>query len=194
MAAGCIRNEFERYVVQYDVPVRSHHELPLRTGDERPGDVMIQHDMSTCILCTRCVRACEDIQEVGVLDVGHAGRACPDHRGRRRRSRSRRLHLVRRMRPRLSHRRHLRVHSQAAFRRGGAPRPGPGGPLGLSLLRRRLPDRPPRQGRRRHAGHLALDRGGHAQPGLHLREGPLRLRLSPAPRPAHRPLIRKGWM
>jgi predicted molibdopterin-dependent oxidoreductase YjgC len=56
-------------VVQYDVPVRSHHELPLRTGDERPGDVMIQHDMSTCILCTRCVRACEDIQEVGVLDV-----------------------------------------------------------------------------------------------------------------------------
>ena len=67
------RNEFERYVVQYDVPVRSHHELPLRTGDERPGDVMIQHDMSTCILCTRCVRACEDIQEVGVLDVAMRG-------------------------------------------------------------------------------------------------------------------------
>ena len=34
---------------------------------------MIQHDMSTCILCTRCVRACEDIQEVGVLDVGMRG-------------------------------------------------------------------------------------------------------------------------
>jgi formate dehydrogenase major subunit len=67
------RNEFERYVVRYDVPVRLHHDLPLRTGDERPGDVMIQHDMSTCILCTRCVRACEDIQEVGVLDVGQRG-------------------------------------------------------------------------------------------------------------------------
>lgn len=87
---GQPRNEFERYVVQYDVPVRSHHELPLRTGDERPGDVMIQHDMSTCILCTRCVRACEDIQEVGVLDVGmrgeHAqiivgGDGDPDHAG-----------------------------------------------------------------------------------------------------------------
>ena len=84
------RNEFERYVVQYDVPVRTHHDLPLRTGDERPGDVMIQHDMSTCILCTRCVRACEDIQEVGVLDVGmrgeHAqiivgGDGDPDHAG-----------------------------------------------------------------------------------------------------------------
>ena len=84
------RNEFERYVTQYDVPVRDHHELPLRTGDERPGDVMIQHDMSTCILCTRCVRACEDIQEVGVLDVAmrgeHAqiivgGDGDPDHAG-----------------------------------------------------------------------------------------------------------------
>ena len=51
---------------------------------------MIQHDMSTCILCTRCVRACEDIQEVGVLDVGmrgeHAqiivgGDGDPDHAG-----------------------------------------------------------------------------------------------------------------
>jgi formate dehydrogenase major subunit len=84
------RNEFERYVAQYDVPVRAHHDLPLRSGDERPGDVMIQHDMSTCILCTRCVRACEDIQEVGVLDVGmrgeHAqiivgGDGDPDHAG-----------------------------------------------------------------------------------------------------------------
>jgi formate dehydrogenase major subunit len=84
------RNEFERYVVQYNVPVRTHHDLPLRTGDERPGDVMIQHDMSTCILCTRCVRACEDIQEVGVLDVAQRGEHTqiivggdgdPDHAG-----------------------------------------------------------------------------------------------------------------
>jgi formate dehydrogenase alpha subunit len=29
--------------------------------------------MSLCILCTRCVRACEDIQVVGVLDVAHRG-------------------------------------------------------------------------------------------------------------------------
>ncbi len=84
------RNEFERYVARYDVPIRDQRELPLRAGDERPGDVMIQHDMSTCILCTRCVRACEDIQEVGVLDVGmrgeHAqiivgGDGDPDHAG-----------------------------------------------------------------------------------------------------------------
>src|SRR5713226_6763815 len=69
------RNEFERYVVQYDVMPSAvvGRDLPLRAGDERPGDPMIRHDMSTCILCTRCVRACEDIQVVGVLDVGFRG-------------------------------------------------------------------------------------------------------------------------
>lgn len=87
------RNEFERYVVQYDVPIRTHSstsDLPLRGGEPRPGDVMIGHDMTRCVLCTRCVRACEDIQEVGVLDVGERGAATgiivggdgdPDHAG-----------------------------------------------------------------------------------------------------------------
>ena len=69
------RNEFERYLVQYDVVPTAveARDLGLRSGDERPGDSMIRHDMSTCILCTRCVRACEDIQVVGVLDVGFRG-------------------------------------------------------------------------------------------------------------------------
>src|SRR5213592_1668464 len=69
------RNEFERYLVEYDVvpTALEDRDLPLRSGDERPGDPMIRHDMSTCILCTRCVRACEDIQVVGVLDVGWRG-------------------------------------------------------------------------------------------------------------------------
>src|SRR5436190_1300633 len=69
------RNEFEEYVVRYGVvptPI-GERDLVLRHGDERPGDPMIRHDMSTCILCTRCVRACEDIQVVGVLDVGQRG-------------------------------------------------------------------------------------------------------------------------
>ena len=71
--AGGYRNEFEQLVRRYDVPTTRSNDLPLRTGDERDGDPIIQHDMSTCILCTRCVRACEDIQVVGVLDVAHRG-------------------------------------------------------------------------------------------------------------------------
>jgi formate dehydrogenase alpha subunit len=72
---GAHLNEFERYLLRYEVPVpaAAGRALPLRTGDERPGDPMIQHDMSTCILCTRCVRACADIQQVGVLDVAMRG-------------------------------------------------------------------------------------------------------------------------
>ena len=84
------RNEFERYVARYDVAPPARHELPLRAGDTRPGDVMISHDMSLCVLCTRCVRACESIQEVGVLDVAERGSGTeiivggdgdPDHAG-----------------------------------------------------------------------------------------------------------------
>jgi len=69
------RNEFEQYVLRYGVvpTPQGERDLVLRHGDERPGDPMIRHDMSTCILCTRCVRACEDIQVVGVLDVGQRG-------------------------------------------------------------------------------------------------------------------------
>ena len=67
------RNEFEQYVTRYGVTGHASRELPLRGGDTRPGDVMISHDMSLCVLCTRCVRACEDIQEVGVLDVAQRG-------------------------------------------------------------------------------------------------------------------------
>src|SRR5436189_5626853 len=50
------RNEFERYLVDYDIVPTAviERDLPLRSGDERPGDPMIRHDMSTCILCTRC--------------------------------------------------------------------------------------------------------------------------------------------
>ena len=67
--------EFERLVRRYEVPPQapSRRLLPLRGGDERRGDPMITHDMSTCILCTRCVRACADIQVVGVLDVAWRG-------------------------------------------------------------------------------------------------------------------------
>ncbi len=70
---GGYRNEFEALVRRYDVPTARRAGMPLRTGDARDGDPIIQHDMSTCILCTRCVRACEEIQVVGVLDVAHRG-------------------------------------------------------------------------------------------------------------------------
>jgi formate dehydrogenase major subunit len=70
---GGARNEFEALVRRYAVPTARRAALPLRHGDHRIADPMILHDMSTCILCTRCVRACEDIQVVGVLEVARRG-------------------------------------------------------------------------------------------------------------------------
>ena len=74
-AEGNHLNEFEGLVRRYGVAARpaAARVLGLRGGDERPSDPMIRHDMSTCILCTRCVRACADIQVVGVLDVAQRG-------------------------------------------------------------------------------------------------------------------------
>src|SRR5260370_24497006 len=70
------RNEFERYVARYSVVPTppGQRELALRHGDDRPGHPLIRHDMSTRILCTRCVRSCEDIQRLGVLDVAQRAR------------------------------------------------------------------------------------------------------------------------
>ena len=70
---GAARNEFEEVVRRYGVSTTKRSTLPLRQGDEREGDPLIQHDMSTCIMCTRCVRACADLQVIGVLDVAMRG-------------------------------------------------------------------------------------------------------------------------
>src|SRR5258705_13555317 len=50
------RNEFERYLVQYGVVPTAveGRDLPLRSGDERPGDTLFRLDMSTFILSSRC--------------------------------------------------------------------------------------------------------------------------------------------
>ena len=71
--AGGARNEFEVLVRRYDVPTTQRSAMSVRTGDHRHEDPAIRHRMDTCILCTRCVRACEDIQVVGVLDVAKRG-------------------------------------------------------------------------------------------------------------------------
>jgi len=67
-------NEFERLARRYGAPAGAARSgLPPRSGDERRADPMIGHEMSACVLCTRCVRACAEIQVVGVLDVARRG-------------------------------------------------------------------------------------------------------------------------
>ena len=164
---------------------------PRRRRAARRRDDPARHE--PCILCTRCVRACEDIQEVGVLDVAHAGRARPDHR------RAATAIPITPAAPGAANASGSAPPapssssfpgSASAARRSASP--DTGGPLGLSLLRASAARSTSTSRTTGHAGDLALDRGGHAQPGLDLREGPLRLRLSPAPRPPHQPAHPQG--
>jgi len=128
-------------------------DLPPAPWRRAAGDSMIRHDMSTCILCTRCVRACEDIQVVGVLDVA-SGRAHRDHRRSGRRPGQGGMHVVRRVRARLPDGRDLRGDAARALRTGASPSPRKNRRLGLPVLRRRVPGDAPRRRRQGHPGHL----------------------------------------
>jgi predicted molibdopterin-dependent oxidoreductase YjgC len=65
--------EFEHWVRFYDIHPREEsfhtHRYPV-DGDSNP---FIYVDLNKCILCTRCVRACEQIQGRFVLGVGGRG-------------------------------------------------------------------------------------------------------------------------
>ena len=116
---------------------------------------------------------------------GVSRRARGDHRRRRWQSRARGVHLVRRVRARVPHRRDPRHHSAREDARGVAARAAAEGAQRVSLLRRGVPDRS-RGARQRHsARHEPVDRGDDAEHRLHVREGSLRLRLRDASRPTH---------
>jgi len=67
------RNEFEQYVVRYGVfPTPCERDL-VCARRRAARDPMIRHDMSTCILCTRCVRAARTSRWSGVLTWGSGG-------------------------------------------------------------------------------------------------------------------------
>ncbi|MGH8735557.1 MAG: 2Fe-2S iron-sulfur cluster-binding protein, partial [Burkholderiales bacterium] len=50
---------------------RTYYESEAPEADR--ANPFLEFDPQMCIICTRCVRACEDIQEVGVLDVAQRG-------------------------------------------------------------------------------------------------------------------------
>ena len=137
------------------------------------------YDPSQCIVCSRCVRACEEVQGTFALTIEGRGFESPRVGRAWRRPSSIRMRVLRRLRAGLPDRRAARED------RAGD---GPADPFGghhLRLLRRRLLV----QGRdagRRGGPHGALQgRQGQSRP--FLREGPLRLGLrdpqGPHPQP-----------
>ena len=147
-------------------------------------------ESSKCIVCSRCVRACEEVQGTFALTILGRGFDSKVATGRRRFPVVR-MRLLRRLRPGLPDRDPQRKAGHRA-RNAGAH-----GGDDLRLLRRRLLVQGGAQGRRSPA-HGPLQ-GRQGQRGPFLRQGPVRLRLRHAqgsrsqaddPRPNRRPVAR----
>src|SRR6266566_4349506 len=87
------------------------------------------------------------------------------------------------MRSRLPDGRDFRGDAAATVRSAADPSSRESRPLRVSLLRRRLPGRPSRRGQQNRSRDVARHRAEHAEPGIDLREGSLRVRLPSAPGP-----------
>ena len=66
-------NELTRWVRHYDAWPSAERTDPPRYQVDSDPNPFIRVDLNQCILCTRCVRACEEVQGRFVLGVGYRG-------------------------------------------------------------------------------------------------------------------------
>ena len=169
----------------------ARRSLTSTTSPSDESNPYFTYDPAQCIVCSRCVRACEEVQGTFALTIEGRGFES-QRRGRHGRGLPRfRMRVLRRLRAGLPDR--------CAAREDGA-RDRPAGAFGghhLRLLRRRLLVQG-RDARRRGHAHGALQ-GRQGQPRPFLRQGPLRLGLrhpqgphpeADDPREDHRSLAR----
>ena len=149
--------------VRYGYDGANHLKAPIDASNP-----YFTFESSKCIVCSRCVRACEEVQGTFALTILGRGFDSKVSTGRRRFPVVR-MRVLRRMRAGLPDRDPQR---KAGHREGNA---GAHGGDDLRLLRRRLLLQGGTQGRRSPA-HGPLQ-GRQGQRGPFLRQGPVRLRL-----------------
>ncbi len=66
-------NELMRWVKHYDVRLRDGINPPPRYAVDADPNPFVRVDLNKCILCTRCVRACDELQCRDVWGVGNKG-------------------------------------------------------------------------------------------------------------------------
>nr|WP_220039821.1 2Fe-2S iron-sulfur cluster-binding protein [Nonomuraea aridisoli] len=157
--------------VRYGFDGENHLDLP--TNSSNP---CFDFDASKCIACSRCVRACGEIQGTFALTIEGLGVRLEGRRRRRRHVHGVRLRVLRRLSAGMPD-----VHAAGAVG-GRAGHAQPQRAHHLRLLRRGLLVQG-RAARRRGRPHGA-PQGRQGQRRPLLREGPLRLRLRLPPRPA----------
>ena len=65
--------EFERWLAKYGIRRRAGESARLRYPINADSNPVLWVDMNKCILCTRCVRACSELQGRFVWGVGERG-------------------------------------------------------------------------------------------------------------------------
>ena len=171
----------EKYAYQLGIRKSSFegekHSYPVR--DSNP---FYERDYNKCILCGRCVTVCHEVQYCGAVDLTHRGFATKVAAFGDRSMQETHLRLLRQLRQRLPHR---------------APSPMKAGRFqGRDWEMKKVPTtcsycgvgctaRPEREGRQGREGDLR--QGRRHEQGLDLRQGQVRLRLHPQPRPADHP-------
>ena len=60
-------------LIQYMDATATRMHMRVKRVPTKEGNSLYQHEMLRCVLCGRCVRACKDLREVGVLRYNKAG-------------------------------------------------------------------------------------------------------------------------
>ena len=151
--------------------------IPIAGIDE--SNPYFVYDPAKCIVCSRCVRACDEVQGTFALTISGRGFSSIVSRRHERAVPGIGMRLLRRLRPGLPDRLADRKERARGAERRQARRPFGGDDL--RLLRRRLLVQG-RDARRRGRAHGAVE-GRQGQSWPLLRQGPLRLGLRQPPRP-----------
>ena len=163
---NCELQSLKQYVgVSEELRVRKHPQpVPLDTGNP-----LFVRDMGRCILCGRCVRACNELRGIGAISLVGRGIVHPGLLGLRPRSGRRRVPFLRRLRRGVPDRRAAR---QGRVRARQEPPRGPGAVQGDLPGR----DRRPAVRALRGPGRLPRGDGGGARQGAASPDARVRLR------------------
>ena len=175
--AGAGECRLQELAMRYGVVGRAFPPTPPRYEPET-ANPFIMRNFSKCILCGRCVQACNDVQVNDAIHFGYRGKRAKIVAGEDVPLQGRRVRLLRRVRAGLPD---ARARAQGRQPQG----PALGGAAGahhLRLLRRRLPALAAREGQPDRQGHRR--RGDGPQPRQPLRQGAVRVRLRRPPGPA----------
>ena len=173
--------DLQRHGIEYEVFANRFQGTEARDYEAYDDQPLIAYDPKRCILCGKCVGVCREVQVTEAINFTRARL-----RGRSSRPRSAAPWSTPRSAEICGKCVDVCPTGALTNRQLNTAHLGPqAGAHHLPVLRRGLQHRPAGQGRARRPGDVAGR--GRRRRGQPVRQGPLRLRLHPPPRPPHHP-------